>query len=45
LPGAAGQFTSMFRLTNGVEAVLISFGLDSNGKISILRLSLDRDYE
>jgi CubicO group peptidase (beta-lactamase class C family) len=45
LPGAAGQFTSMFRLSKGTEAVLLSFGLDSNGKISTLGLSADSEYE
>jgi len=45
VPGDAGRFTSMFRLSKGSEAVLISFGLDSNGKISTLGLSPDREYE
>jgi CubicO group peptidase (beta-lactamase class C family) len=45
VPGAAGQFTSMFRLSKGAEAVLIFFGLTPNGKISTLGLSPDREYE
>jgi len=45
LPDQAGLSASMFRLTKGAETVLISFGLDSNGKISVLGLSADRDYE
>jgi len=45
LAGGAAQFTSMFRLSKGALTLLISFGLDSNGKISTLGLSPDRDYE
>jgi hypothetical protein len=45
LPDQAGLSASMFRLTKGTEALLISFALNSNGKISILGFSADRDYE
>jgi CubicO group peptidase (beta-lactamase class C family) len=44
-PDAAGQFTSVFRLSKQNDAVLIFFGLDSNGKVSTLRTAPDREYE
>jgi CubicO group peptidase (beta-lactamase class C family) len=44
-PEITGRSTSVFRLSKGGDAVLISFGLDSNGKVSTLRTSPDRDYE
>jgi hypothetical protein len=40
-----GQPVSTFRLSKGGEANLITFGLDSSGKVSRLGLSGDRDYE
>jgi CubicO group peptidase (beta-lactamase class C family) len=40
-----GQPVSTFRLSKGGEANLITFGLDSRGKVSRLGLSGDRDYE
>lgn len=45
VPGETGRFTSMFRLSKGAEAVLISFSLDASGKISTLGLSPDREYD
>ena len=42
---AAGQFTSVFRLSKQSDAVLIFFGLDSNGKVSTLRTAPDREYD
>lgn len=44
MSGAAGQFTSVFRLSKQNDAVLIFFGLDSAGKISTLRTAPDREY-
>jgi CubicO group peptidase (beta-lactamase class C family) len=44
-PELTGRSTSVFRLSKGSDAVLISFGLDSNGKVSTLSTSPDRDYE
>jgi CubicO group peptidase (beta-lactamase class C family) len=41
----SGLSTSMFRLSKGGETLLISFGLDANGKISVIGFSADRDYE
>jgi len=40
-----GLSTSMFRLSKGAERLLISFGLDAGGKISVIGFSADRDYE
>jgi len=45
VPGEAGRFTSLFRLSKGADAVLISFGLDASGKISALGLTPNREYE
>jgi hypothetical protein len=45
VPGDAGRVTSLFRLKKGSEAAMVSFGLDSAGKVSTLGLSPDRDYE
>jgi CubicO group peptidase (beta-lactamase class C family) len=42
---AAGQFTSVFRLSKQSDAVLIFFGLDPKGKVSTLRTAPDREYE
>ena len=44
-PGEAGSVTSLFRLEKGGDALLISFGLDSSGKVSTLGFSPDRTYE
>jgi CubicO group peptidase (beta-lactamase class C family) len=44
-PEDAKQVTSTFRLRKGSEGMLISFGLDANGKITVLGLSGDREYE
>jgi CubicO group peptidase (beta-lactamase class C family) len=45
LPDALEQFTSTFRLSKGTEALLIVFDLASDGKISRLGFSPDREYE
>ena len=45
LPDRPGQTTSTFRLTRSGETVLISFGLDAAGKVSIIGFSQDREYE
>jgi CubicO group peptidase (beta-lactamase class C family) len=45
VPQQTGLTTSMFRLSKAGETMLISFGLDANGKISTLGFSPDRDYE
>ena len=44
-PDAAGQFTSVFRLSKQNDAVLIFFGFDSKGKISMLHTAPDREYD
>jgi CubicO group peptidase (beta-lactamase class C family) len=44
-PSPAGQSTSVFRLSKGDDAVLIFFGVASNGKISTLRTAPDREYD
>jgi hypothetical protein len=41
----ARNLESTFRLNKGADALLISFGLNSSGKVSTLGLSPDRDYE
>lgn len=45
LPDAADRFSSMFRVSKGSEAALVLYGLDAGGKVSLLRISPDRDYE
>jgi CubicO group peptidase (beta-lactamase class C family) len=45
VPGAAGQATSLFRLTKGADSLLVRFGLDPSGKVSRLGITNDRDYE
>ncbi len=40
-----GGTISLFRLKKGAEAVLITFGLNANGKISALSICGDREYE
>ena len=42
---STGSSVSMFRLNKDADAILIRFGLNSHGKIAILGLSPDRDYE
>jgi hypothetical protein len=36
---------SMFRLSKAGEILLISFGLDATGKVSVIGFSADREYE
>jgi hypothetical protein len=44
-PSPSGQSTSVFRLGKGDDAVLIFFGVTSNGKVSTLRTAPDREYD
>lgn len=43
--GPEGQPVSTFRIQKGQNANLIIFGLDSSGKIAILTMAPDREYE
>ncbi|HLY40749.1 MAG TPA: serine hydrolase domain-containing protein [Terracidiphilus sp.] len=44
-PGPDNQPVSTFRLSKGSEAVLVIYGLDAGGKIAVLGISADREYE
>jgi CubicO group peptidase (beta-lactamase class C family) len=46
-PGPEGgpQWISTYRLRKGTDAVLVVFGVDAGGKISILAMTPDREYE
>ena len=44
-PGAAGLFHSTFRLGKGTAAMLVSFELNADGKISGLGFAKDREYQ
>jgi len=44
-PGAAGLFHSTFRLGKGTAAMLVSFELNADGKISGLGFTKDREYQ
>lgn len=43
--GPKGQPVSTFRVSKGSEATLIIYGLDADGKIGVLRIAPDREYE
>ena len=44
-PEGGPQWISTYRLRKGTDAVLVVFGVDAGGKISILALTPDREYE
>jgi CubicO group peptidase (beta-lactamase class C family) len=44
-PEGEAQWVSTFRLTKGEDAMLLVFGVGPDGKIPILALSPDREYE
>ncbi|HEY2466232.1 MAG TPA: serine hydrolase domain-containing protein [Terracidiphilus sp.] len=44
-PGPGGQPVSTFRLRKGDNALLIIFGLNAEGKISVLGMSPDHEYD
>jgi hypothetical protein len=44
-PNPTGQSTFVFRLSKGDDAVLVFFGVTSDGKISTLRTAPDREYD
>ena len=43
--GPKGQPLSTFRVSKGSEATLIIYGLDADGKIGVLGVAPDREYE
>lgn len=44
-PDGGPQWISTYRLRKGADAVLVVFGMDADGKISVLARTPDRDYE
>lgn len=44
-PGTAEPVTSTFRLSRNGESALVAFGLDSQGQVSTLGISPDREYQ
>jgi CubicO group peptidase (beta-lactamase class C family) len=44
-PNAAGQITSIFRLSKSDEAIMVIFSLAPDGKVSAIRFLPDREYE
>ena len=44
-PEGSGQAVSTYRLTKGSDSMLVVFGLATDGKVSTLGLSRDREYQ
>ena len=44
-PSMPGQEVSVFRLSKGDKAIMILFALDSDGKVSMMRILPNREYE
>ena len=44
-PESGPQWISTYRLSKGTDALLVVFGLDADGKIQVLGLSPNREYE
>jgi hypothetical protein len=43
--GPKGQPVSTFRISKGSDATLVIYGLDADGKIGVLGIAPDREYE